>query len=82
MNFYAFFLLLFSDCKMSGRAGKVRKKRISRSAKAGVVFPVSRYVRCSSLEILKKLIKKFKFKIIFFYYNRESTVKIQYMETV
>ena len=27
---------------MSGRAGKVRKKRVSRSAKAGVVFPVSR----------------------------------------
>ncbi|CAI7999603.1 Core histone macro-H2A.1 [Geodia barretti] len=39
---------------MSGRAGKVRKKRVSRSAKAGVVFPVSRVYRYLKLAILKR----------------------------
>lgn len=39
---------------MSGRAGKVRKKRVSRSAKAGVVFPVSRVYRYLKVAILKR----------------------------
>jgi len=39
---------------MSGRAGKVRKKRVSRSAKAGVVFPVSRVYRYLKQAILKR----------------------------
>lgn len=39
---------------MSGRAGKVRKKRVSRSAKAGVVFPVSRVYRYMKQTILKR----------------------------
>lgn len=39
---------------MSGRAGKVRKKRVSRSAKAGVVFPVSRVYRYLKMAILKR----------------------------
>ncbi|XP_064398914.1 core histone macro-H2A.1-like [Halichondria panicea] len=41
---------------MSGRAGKVRKKRISRSAKAGVVFPVSRICRYMRQTLLKRRI--------------------------
>lgn len=39
---------------MSGRAGKVRKKRVSRSARAGVVFPVSRVYRYMKQSILKR----------------------------
>lgn len=38
---------------MSARAGKVRKKRISRSERAGVVFPVSRVYRYIKTAILK-----------------------------
>lgn len=41
---------------MSGRAGKVRKKRVSRSARAGVVFPVSRIYRYLKVLLLKKRI--------------------------
>lgn len=39
---------------MSGRAGKVRKKPVSRSARAGVVFPVSRVCRYLKQAILKR----------------------------
>lgn len=38
---------------MSGRAGKIRKKQVSRSFRAGVVFPVSRVYRYLKKAILK-----------------------------